>query len=45
MKWDKINDDMIIALPEEFDMNVNLGYLKREKMNVCMKSRTISLQE
>ncbi|MFP7332189.1 DNA-3-methyladenine glycosylase [Shouchella clausii] len=35
MTWHEINDDMIIALPEEFDMNSNLGYLKREK-NECM---------
>lgn len=41
MTWHEINDDIIITLPEKFDMNANLGYLKREKMNVCMKPRTI----
>ncbi|MCY1105985.1 DNA glycosylase [Shouchella clausii] len=35
MTWHEINDEIIIALPEEFDMNSNLGYLKREK-NECM---------
>jgi len=33
--WHEINDDIVIALPENFDMNVNLGYLTREK-NECM---------
>ncbi len=35
MIWHEINDDIVIALPENFDMNVNLGYLTREK-NECM---------
>jgi DNA-3-methyladenine glycosylase II len=33
--WHEVNDDIIITLPEEFDMNANLGYLTREK-NECM---------
>lgn len=35
MIWHEINDDIVIAFPENFDMNVNLGYLTREK-NECM---------
>lgn len=35
MIWHEVNDDIVIALPEHFDMNVNAGYLTREK-NECM---------
>ncbi|MCI1696843.1 DNA-3-methyladenine glycosylase family protein [Aneurinibacillus aneurinilyticus] len=31
----EVNDEIIITLPEEFDMNTNLSYLAREK-NECM---------
>jgi DNA-3-methyladenine glycosylase II len=33
--WHESNDVIVIALPEHFDMNANLGYLTREK-NECM---------
>lgn len=33
--WHDVDDVMIITLPENFDMNANLGYLTREK-NECM---------
>ncbi len=33
--WHDIDDVMMITLPENFDMNANLGYLTREK-NECM---------
>lgn len=35
MTWHEVNDDIVITLPENFDMNANLGYLTREK-NECM---------
>ncbi|MCY9548843.1 DNA-3-methyladenine glycosylase [Lysinibacillus xylanilyticus] len=35
MTWHEINDVIVITLPENFDMNANLGYLTREK-NECM---------
>lgn len=35
--WNDVDDVMIITLPANFDMNANLGYLTREKMNACMK--------
>ena len=35
MIWHDVDDVMIITLPENFDMNANLGYLTREK-NECM---------
>lgn len=35
MTGHEVNDDILITLPEEFDMNRNLGYLTREK-NECM---------
>ncbi|MDM5233691.1 DNA-3-methyladenine glycosidase II [Lysinibacillus pakistanensis] len=35
MTWHEINDVIVITLPENFDMKVNLGYLTREK-NECM---------
>lgn len=34
-KPDKVEEDIIIPLPEEFDLKVNLGYLQRNK-NECM---------
>ena len=37
MTWHDVNDDIVITLPGNFDMNANLGYLTREKMNVCIK--------
>lgn len=33
--WHDVDDVMMITLPENFDMNANLGYLTREK-NECM---------
>jgi len=33
--WHEVNNDIVITLPENFDMNANLGYLTREK-NECM---------
>ncbi|WP_057763408.1 DNA glycosylase [Cytobacillus praedii] len=35
MTWHEVNDVIVITLPENFDMNANLGYLTREK-NECM---------
>ncbi len=35
MKWHEFNDVIVITLPDNFDMNANLGYLTREK-NECM---------
>ncbi|WP_028400245.1 DNA glycosylase [Ectobacillus panaciterrae] len=35
MIWHEVNDAILITLPEEFDMNANLGYLTRGK-NECM---------
>lgn len=35
MTWHEVNDVIVITLPEDFDMNANLGYLTREK-NECM---------
>lgn len=35
MIWHEVNDDIVISLPNNFDMNANLGYLTREK-NECM---------
>lgn len=35
MIWHEVNDVIVITLPEDFDMNANLGYLTREK-NECM---------
>lgn len=35
MIWHDVDDVMMITLPENFDMNANLGYLTREK-NECM---------
>ncbi|MGE7941787.1 DNA glycosylase [Lysinibacillus xylanilyticus] len=35
MTWHEDNDVIVITLPENFDMNANLGYLTREK-NECM---------
>ncbi|MEY2373020.1 DNA glycosylase [Lysinibacillus capsici] len=35
MIWHDVYDVMMITLPENFDMNANLGYLTREK-NECM---------
>ncbi|MFJ6211131.1 DNA glycosylase [Lysinibacillus sp. NPDC092081] len=35
MTWHEINDDIVITLPDNFDMNANLGYLTRKK-NECM---------
>lgn len=35
MIWHEVNDGIVITLPEHFDMNVNAGYLTREK-NECM---------
>ncbi|WP_320939012.1 DNA-3-methyladenine glycosylase [Lysinibacillus capsici] len=35
MIWHDVDDVMIITLPENFNMNANLGYLTREK-NECM---------
>jgi DNA-3-methyladenine glycosylase II len=35
MPCDEVNDDIMITLPEEFDINANLGYLTRKK-NECM---------
>ncbi|MGE8036334.1 DNA-3-methyladenine glycosylase family protein [Lysinibacillus sp. NPDC093692] len=35
MIWHEINDVIVIALPENFDMNANVGYLTREN-NECM---------
>jgi DNA-3-methyladenine glycosylase II len=29
MPCDEVNDDIMITLPEEFDINANLGYLTR----------------
>lgn len=42
--WHENNDEMVIPLPNHFDMNANLNYLLREKMNVCMRLRTMLLQ-
>ncbi|WP_068984271.1 DNA glycosylase [Lysinibacillus xylanilyticus] len=35
MTWHEENDVIVITLPENFDINANLGYLTREK-NECM---------
>lgn len=35
MTWHEVNDVILITLPRNFDINVNLGYLTREK-NECM---------
>lgn len=35
MTWNEVNDVIVITLPEDFDMDANLGYLTREK-NECM---------
>jgi len=35
MTWHEVNEVIAITLPENFDMNANLGYLTREK-NECM---------
>lgn len=35
MTWHEDNDVIVITLPENFDINANLGYLTREK-NECM---------
>lgn len=35
MTWHEVNDVIVITLPENFDLNANLGYLTREK-NECM---------
>jgi DNA-3-methyladenine glycosylase II len=35
MTWHEVNDVIVIKLPEDFDLNANLGYLTREK-NECM---------